>query len=290
MIRVLLLLLLSLLLVVPISAQAQMGGKKGGKMAQKGKKPAQPPSEALSGLEPEVAGAFFPTMATLDAMRAKGFMPTGLVPGYPLLADCPVVGSGFASRTRGDGSRRSVHYFQGQHSGMDIPVPEGTPILAMADGLVVHTSEGLNIGGIGLTLQHAPQDTGLLVWTYTEYKHLRELPDLEVGQRVRRGQAVAVAGATGTTGGYYGEAGHSHLHLAAMMSPGSGFKGKAVVIPQDGQWLDPLALFLTPPIDTQSVAALPDDKRTVPVAYALTDGTVRPPDARVIWPFACTPR
>jgi hypothetical protein len=40
-------------------------------------------------------------------------------------------------------------------------------------------------------LQHAPEDTGLGVWTYTEYKHIQELPPLTIGQRVAMGEPIA---------------------------------------------------------------------------------------------------
>lgn len=174
---------------------------------------------------------------------------------------------------------------------MDIPAPEGTPVLAAASGVVVHASEGLNIGGIGLILQHAPEDTGLPVWTYTEYKHLRELPaDLPVGTRVARGQKIGEAGVSGTTGGYYGEEGHSHLHFAAYWSKKPEYRSGMVFIPADGQWMDALALYRTPPLDSASLAALPAAARRTPIAYQRPDGSTVPPGSRIIWPFACAPR
>lgn len=119
-------------------------------------------------------------------MRARGLLPTGLDIVYPADAECPVSNSPFAASRRGDGSQRSPRFYRGRHSGMDIPVPEGTSILAIADGAVIALSEGENIGGLELILMHAPEDTGLGVWTWTVvYKHLRELPPLQVGRRVR---------------------------------------------------------------------------------------------------------
>lgn len=268
------------------------GGQGGGKMG--GKRPVVE-AELPPDVDPEVAGAFFPTRASLDAMRARGFLPTGLVPVYPEDAQCLPADSMFATDKRGDGSRRSPRYFQGFHSGMDIPAPEGTPILAAAAGTVVHTSEGLNIGGIGLILQHSPEDTGLPVWTYTEYKHLRELPaDLPLGTRVARGQKLGEAGVSGTTGGYYGEEGHSHLHFAAYWSEGPEYGGRMAFIPKGGpkggQWMDALALYRTPPLDSASLAALPAEAKRTPIPYLRPDGSVVPEGSKVVWPFACTPR
>ncbi len=291
------LLLAACVLSLALPAPAQMPGKRAAKGALgqggqggKGRAKAPAPPEAARDVDPAISGAFFPTMANKDAMSARGFFATGLTPAYPEDAACPEITSGFAAATRSDGSRRSPRYFQGLHSGVDIPVPEGTPILAMADGTVVHMAEGLNIGGIGLTLRHSPQDTGLGVWIYTEYKHLRELPELAVGRRVRRGEPIAVAGATGTAGAHYGEEGFSHLHLAAMSGDGEDFRGQNVLVPVGGRWLDPLALFLGPPVDSQAVTALPEAQRRAPVAYQRPDGTVVPPEARVVWPFVCVPR
>lgn len=283
----------TLLLALALPALAgppggMMGGQGGGKMG--GKRPAVQ-ADIPPDLDPEVVGAFFPTRAELGSMRARGFLPTGLVPAYPEEAQCLPADSMFAASRRGDGSPRSTQFFQGYHSGTDIPAPEGTPILAAAAGTVVHASEGLNIGGIGLILQHAPEDTGLPVWTYTEYKHLRELPaDLPVGSRVARGQKIGEAGVSGTTGGYYGEEGHSHLHFAAYWSEGPEYGGKMTFLPKGGNWMDVLALYRQPPLDSASLAALPRDAKRTPIPYQRPDGTVVPAGSKVIWPFACAPR
>jgi murein DD-endopeptidase MepM/ murein hydrolase activator NlpD len=241
-------------------------------------------------LSPEIVGAFSPIRAELKHMRSRGFVPTGLSPVYPKDANCPQVSSPFASETRGDGSRRATQFFHGYHGGMDIPVPEGTPILAIADGTVVHKADGPNIGGIGLILQHAPEDTGLPIWIYTEYKHLKEMPALAVGQRVRMGDTIALAGKTGTVGGYYGEAGHSHLHLTAFYSDNSDYRAQRLFVPIDGHWMDPLALYKRPPHNSHALRNLPDDAKKVRIPYVATTGKRVPEETKVIWPFACAPR
>jgi murein DD-endopeptidase MepM/ murein hydrolase activator NlpD len=280
-------------LAAALPALAGPGGMMGGKMGGKGGGSGKPvvAAEVPPDASPEEVGAFFPVRADLASMRARGFLPTGLTPAYPEDAQCLAADSMFATDKRGDGSPRSPRFFQGFHSGTDIPAPEGTPILAAASGLVVHTSEGLNIGGIGLILQHAPEDTGLPVWAYTEYKHLRELPaDLPVGTRVARGQKIGEAGVSGTTGGYYGDEGHSHLHFAAYWSKGPEYKAGMVFIPTDGQWVDVLALYRTPPLDSRSLAALPAAAKRTPIPYQRPDGNTVPPGSKVIWPFACSSR
>ncbi len=289
------LLVAGLVFAVPSVSEAQKaggymgGGKRGGKMGKRRMQQQQsaPASAQGEAANPEVVGAFVPMKAKLEHMRARGFMATGLVAVYPQNADCPKGTSDFASQTRSDGSRRNRRFYQGYHGGYDIPAAEGTPLLAIADGTVVHKHPGASIGGLVLVLQHAPGDTGLPVWTYTEYKHLRELPDLEIGQRVTRGQQIALSGKTGTQGGHYGAEGFAHLHLTAFFSPVGEFKITRMLIPAQGQWLDPLALFKRPPLDSQTLSALPAAQKQVSIPYKTNDGRMVPEGTRLVWPFAC---
>jgi len=237
----------------------------------------------------EEIGAFAPRRASIKAMVARGFRPTGLEPIYPAQAKCPAISSPFAVMTRGDGSRRAAQFFAGYHGGIDIPVPEGTPVLAMADGVVIYKGEGGSIGGIGLILQHTPADTGLSAWTYTEYKHLMKVPDLEIGQRVRMGDTIALSGKTGTEGRHYGPAGHPHLHLSAFYSEQSGYLSQRFFVPTAGRWMDPLALWLGT-LDSDALAALPTDRKRVLIAYVGADGRVNPAGSKIVWPLRCASR
>src|SRR3989344_8055054 len=164
---------------------------------------------------------FHPTRASLNGLRERGLEETGLVAVYPKDVVAPQADSFFADGKRGDGSPRNPRFNYGMHAGLDIPAPEGTPILAIADGVVVAKKEETpdGIGGIGIIVQHAPADTGYSVWLYTRYKHLKEMPALEIGTRVKLGQKIAATGTSGTTGRYYGGGGHSHLHLDLFVSP-----------------------------------------------------------------------
>ena len=239
-------------------------------------------------LAPDMIGAFFPQRADVEAMRRRGFFATGLRPLYPADAKCLEANSFFADTTRGDGSARATLFYAGYHGGLDIPAPEGTPIIAVADGTVVHKGEGGGIGGIGIVLRHAPQDTGFPVWVYTEYKHLREMPDLDLGRQVRMGEVIARAGKTGTVGTRaYGTAGHSHLHLTAWYGAGDKYRPGRMLIPLDGYWMDPLALFRGPPAASGEIEKLPGHAKKVPLPYKGTDGRVVPEGARTVWPFVC---
>lgn len=241
----------------------------------------------ISQVGAETAGAFIPGQANFGAMQARGFFATGLIPVYPERVSCPTLNSAFAATTRGDGSQRARQFFLGYHGGIDIPVAEGTPVLAVADGKVVHKSPGEAIGGIGIVLQHAPADTGLSVWVYSEYKHLMRLPEIEVGMRVRMGETIALSGRTGTQGGHYGPGGHPHLHLSAWHAQTEEHDARRIVLPKDGHWLDPLALFRGPPVDSTSLAALPGDQKRVPIPYLAADGQAQPAGTKFVWPLGC---
>lgn len=267
-----------LIAITPAGAQLRRGGSG---------PPVMSPPELPAGVDPDLAAAFGPMQATPAAMRQRGFLETGLKPAYPPDAGCPAVTSPFASRSRSDGSPRSRRFFDGLHGGMDIPAPDGTPVLAVAAGTVVHMTTGASIGGIGMVLQHSPDDTGLPAWIYTEYKHLRSVPTLAIGDKIKRGQVVAAVGDTGTAGGHYGEEGFTHLHLSAFMSPQAGFVAARSFIPLDGQWLDPLAIFRGPPLASAEIASLPATQKSVRFGYQTTSGKIVPETAKVIWPLPC---
>jgi murein DD-endopeptidase MepM/ murein hydrolase activator NlpD len=125
---------------------------------------------------------------------------------------CHAVCSGFGSHTRCDGSRRSPRF--PTHRGVDVAVPVGTPIIAIADGVVVKSGQGPSIGGIGLVIRHAPETTGLSTYTYAFYKHLREIAPEASGTHVHKGQIVAYTGKSGTEGSiHFGSEGFAELHV-----------------------------------------------------------------------------
>ncbi len=78
---------------------------------------------------------------------------------------------------------------QGLHFGLDIEVMCGTPVLAIADG-VVTTVDGENFGSAphNLVIRHTGTGYSSL------YGHLLETPRLRYGQIVRRGEVIALSG------------------------------------------------------------------------------------------------
>lgn len=270
------------------SDASAFGDGKRGKMGMKGGMKGGMAGGAPSGLRDGMRAAFLARSATVDAMESRGFLETGLRPVYPDGLHCGTANSFFADTRRGDGSNRSMKYYKGRHGGLDIPA-KGIDIIAMADGEVVEKATGDAIGGIKVVLRHSPQDTGLNVWTFTEYKHLKDESPLALGARVRQGTPVGIAGNTGTTGGRaYGAAGHYHLHLTTWYNATGDFKDtKFMLVPSDGYWLDPLAMMRGGPLASAHARDLATPEKQVRFAYRTADGTVHPAGAKVIWPFVC---
>lgn len=87
------------------------------------------------------------------------------------------------------------------HKGLDIAVPTGTPIIAPADGTV--TFAGMKTGyGYCVFIKHA-------YGFETRYGHCSQLMVVE-GQQVRRGDIIALVGATGWAVG-------PHLHYEVLV-------------------------------------------------------------------------
>jgi murein DD-endopeptidase MepM/ murein hydrolase activator NlpD len=145
----------------------------------------------------------------VDQLRKVGPLPSVAIPTLPRGGGrgggvCPVrgrvrIGQGWGAPR--DGGRR-------RHQGIDLLAPAGTPLVAVADG---HISRASNVergrGGITLWLRDH-RGTG-----YYYAHNQRNLA--QAGQRVRRGQVIALVGATGNARG-----GPPHLHF--QIHPGGG--------------------------------------------------------------------
>jgi murein DD-endopeptidase MepM/ murein hydrolase activator NlpD len=147
----------------------------------------------------------------VDQLRRAGPLPSVALPTPPPASRggsdgraCPVrgrvrIGQGWGAPR--DGGRR-------RHHGIDLLAPAGTPLVAVADG---HITRASNVergrGGISLWLRDRRG---------TSYYYAHNQRNLaQVGQRVRRGQVVALLGSTGNARG-----GPPHLHL--QLHPGGG--------------------------------------------------------------------
>jgi murein DD-endopeptidase MepM/ murein hydrolase activator NlpD len=77
------------------------------------------------------------------------------------------------------------------NDGIDISVPEGTPVKAAENGVVIYAGDGLKEFGNTVLVRH---EDGLV----TVYGHASELK-VNRGDKVKRGQEIAVSGMSGTT-------------------------------------------------------------------------------------------
>lgn len=87
------------------------------------------------------------------------------------------------------------------HNGIDIPVPEGHPIIAAEDGTVIIASFSVSAGN-WVRIYHG---NGIV----TEYMHNSKL-NVSVGQQVKKGQIIALAGSTGASTG-------NHCHFGVRV-------------------------------------------------------------------------
>lgn len=222
----------------------------------------------------------------------RGLIPTGLSPKFADGIYCRGIDEGWAA-AEGGGSG-------GTHGGIDIPMPRGTPVRAIAAGEVVNKTLQDNPQGTQIWLRHSPEDTGLTIWTYSQYTHLLELPDLPLGQRVRMGDAIGKTGNTGSTGNGGSTQTSSKqgknrgrrdaVHFAILYSDSRKFFADDThVVPLDGRWMDPNAIYRkVPPFDSVSMKELPADQKQVAIPYMLEDGTTVPADTKLIWPYFCS--
>ncbi len=108
------------------------------------------------------------------------------------------------------------------HKGIDIACSKGTPILAVADGVVTRASYN---GGYGecVIIYHGDGISSLYAHCDNTTKS-RPVYEVKVGEHVKKGQVVAYVGTTGRSTGY-------HLHFGVINNNESH--------PQGGQYADP---------------------------------------------------
>ena len=265
-----------------------MGGGMGGRSDKGG--PKLDGQVGMGALDKETMCAITRTPNCDISVAVKhGLFKTGLKPVFPAGVECRGIDEAWAIDYSDKRDREQYH------GGIDIPAPFGTPMIAAAAGTVVAKYVGeKSYRGIEITLRHSPEDTGLGVWTYTQYAHFRTMPTLNVGDRVRMGQKL---GPTGNSGiqpnlGPRGSARRPAIHFAAWFTGDPRYVAASrAVIPVAGEWMDPNALYRgKPPFDSASLKALPSEQKRVPIAVMLDTGEVIPAGARVIWPYTCSRR
>ncbi|MBK1648517.1 M23 family metallopeptidase [Rhabdochromatium marinum] len=144
----------------------------------------------------EVAQDLAKVLAALDDRKRKlGLLETlimerdlvrhSMPEGWPLRSG-GVITSGFGYRRHPITGRRSLH------NGIDIAAKSGSPIVAMADGLVVFSGRKQGYGNI-VEIRHG---NGLETWYAHNKRNL-----VKEGDLVKRGQQIAALGSTGRSTG-----------------------------------------------------------------------------------------
>ncbi|MFK7996129.1 MAG: peptidoglycan DD-metalloendopeptidase family protein [Granulosicoccus sp.] len=112
------------------------------------------------------------------------------------------------------------------HGGIDIAAPEGTPVMAAADGVVLDADDYF-FNGNSVFIEH-----GLGLQTF--YAHLNRI-DVNAGERVTQGQVIGTVGETGRVTG-------PHLHWSVGLN---------------ATWVDPLLV-----IDSDKPPGLPENTQS----------------------------
>lgn len=89
----------------------------------------------------------------------------------------------------------------GSHAAIDIKIPTGTPIFAIANGTVIKASNQSSGFGHHIVVRHnnvpSANDPNNLVVLYSSYSHLSDVL-VSPGQIVTKGEQIALSGSTGT--------------------------------------------------------------------------------------------
>lgn len=128
--------------------------------------------------------------------------------GWPIPGRTNVT-SDFGGRIHPVTGEKSYHY------GVDIAAPEGTPVVAIEEGVVTGASYYGGTAGVNVKIRHEKDG---YVWE-SRYFHLSQI-EVSVGDQVERGTVIAASGNTGRSTG-------PHLHIGIMLN---------------GSYVDPLPL------------------------------------------------
>jgi murein DD-endopeptidase MepM/ murein hydrolase activator NlpD len=165
-----------------------------------------------------------------------------------------------------------------QHQGVEFNVPEGTPILAAADGIVAFAGPA-EAGALTVVLKHDEPIEGQTVWT--AYYHNSALK-VERGEQVAAGDTLALAGNTG-------RATNDHLHFEVHTTPADA-DVSAVVDPEVRYppWSRNPQLWLDPLPGTGVIAGRVLDADGTPVPGVRVYGVTKPEPVETPFSFAET--
>lgn len=106
----------------------------------------------------------------------------------------------------------------GNHGGIDLATDSGTDILAISDGVIVHTESGAGAGNC-IAIQH---NDGM----FSVYCHMQVL-EHKMGEKITKGQVIGHVGHTGHCYPAGEDGSHLHLYICKYIN-GEGFRQGAV--------------------------------------------------------------
>ncbi|MBU0982013.1 M23 family metallopeptidase [Patescibacteria group bacterium] len=107
------------------------------------------------------------------------------------------------------------------HKGVDIGTPEGTKLFSPGDGRVVYKRPAGSSGGNALHVEYKVNGEYVVM----VFHHLKELPDLEPGSEIKKGELLAVSGNTAAIKNGQPMSTGPHLHFEVRKSSGDVMKG-----------------------------------------------------------------
>lgn len=154
--------------------------------------------------------------------------PFGLPFNTPPGPDTWQLAQGYGNTTGAYANRKTMYAAgQGIHFGVDLGTPCGTPVVAIGDGVVVGADGPWGSAPHNLLINH---ENGWM----SMYGHLLKTPTLKAGDRVKKGDVVALSG--DPDGTCYSR---PHLHLEIRDAKNTKFVNPITLI--DADW-DTLAL------------------------------------------------
>lgn len=118
-------------------------------------------------------------------------------------ADPKLIGARFGELSE---TRKSLGL--GPHRGLDFKTRTGTPLKAIGNGTVVFVGES-KVLGFRMEIRCFVVKDGKRVTKIFSYDHLKELPKLKVGDKVKGGEVICTSGNSGQASS------GPHLHMMA---------------------------------------------------------------------------
>lgn len=211
-----------------------------------------------------MAGLSWPIFITPYGHTAPRIIESFLVPKFHQTARCPGVASHYGDRNNLLGKRRGTFGVgRGKHGGIDILVPVGTKVHAVASGHVFAVLKQ-RVGGMLVRIAHPSIKAENEYKLYSSYAHLSKIV-VRYGQSVQVGQVIGLSGKTGQTR-------IPHLHLNTRFSSNDQTF-------EEARFVDPLRALSSNQDGPNSGSVL--------IAHIDRNGKISPRSAKFVWPIAC---